>query len=168
MRKSLKILSLAVLICFVATTLVCGKNVIKTKVTLTPVSPIFYENYVGIETPTFNQEFKLHVETRYNDEIVMDVRIKDPGAFKIKGEPEIEYEEGKPKANAFTFQAPDKEGTYKIIFEGRTNAGEVFDFDTEIKVVESDSFQTWLRVGFFAGIIVVATGVILLIANAGK
>jgi len=168
MKKLIKILSLTILICFAATNLVSGRDLIKTRISLTPVSPIFYENYIGIETPTFNQEFRLHVEARYNDEIVMDVRILDPGAFEEIGVTEIEWKDDKPNANVFTLKAPDKEGTYRIVFEGTTNAEENFTFSTEIKVVESDSFQTWVRVGGIIGIVIVTALTISLIANAGK
>ena len=165
----LRSISLTIIICLLATSVVCGEDVIKSKITLTPSSSVFYENYIGIDTPTLGQEFKVHVEeVSYNNEGAADVRIKDAGALKVTAEPETEYNEGVFKSRAFSLKAPDKEGTYKMTFEGKTASGKTFTFDTDIKVVRDDPQQNWMRIGLVAGVLVVCTAVILLLSNSGR
>jgi|GEM_PF-2005656 len=167
MKNIIKRLSLAVLICFAITNLCQGTNVIKNKITLTPVSPVFYENNIGIETPTIDQEFKLHIETRYNDVPVMNVRIANAGPFQvISSEKEMDGEI--QKGNVFTLKAPETEGIYTITFEGKNQEGRIFNFETEIEVVEYDSFQAWVRAGTIIGLVVITVATIMLLSGSGK
>lgn len=167
MKTTLKAASVAVLICF-SSTFAFGADTIRTKITLTPVSAVFYENYVGIDTPTVNQEFSLHLQAQFNDELVTSVIIKDLAGFNFIGPPQIEQKDGTAIGNVFALKAPSSEGTYKMLFQGKTKTGKVFDFSTEIKVVESDSMQTWMRIGLVVGVFVVAIAALLLISNSGK
>ena len=168
MKKLMKCLSIAILICFAFSSVVCGVDITKSKVTLTPSSGVFYENYIGIDTPTLGQEFKAHIEeVSYNNEAATDVSIKDAGAFNVRGG-ESEYNAGAFKSRTFLLQAPNKEGSYKMTFEGKTVTGKTFTFSTDIKVVQDDPQQNWMRIGLTVGLIVVCTAVILLLANSGK
>jgi len=164
MNKILRALSVMLLICF-SSTVVLGQTEIENKVTLTPKSPIFIEEYVGIDTPTLNQDFRLHLETKYNGAAVTDVKIKDIGEFASLAPSQAEEKDGAVSGNVFTLRAPEKAGTYKIIFEGRTAQGQIFDFSTEIKVVESDPFQMWLRAGIIAGGVVCCALVVAVLSN---
>jgi hypothetical protein len=168
MNKIIRTIACAITLCFLSTSVFGVENIIKTKITLTPDSPIFYENYIGIETPTKGQVIKLHVEARYNGEQIGKVNIKNLDGFKLIKGPETEYEDNQPKANAFTLRAPEKEGNYIIVFEGQNSTGSLFHFDTEIRVVESDQFQNWLRIGFVAGVIILATAVVVIISSSSR
>jgi hypothetical protein len=169
MKKTIRILSFMVLFCFAVSNMSGGANLIKTKITLTPVSWIFYENTMGIETPTTDQTFKIHVQARYNEYPAKRVKILDPTPLMLERGPEVTYyESGHPKSHAFTLKAPKRPGKHKLMFEGTTDRGEIFHFSSEVKVVEFDSFQTWVRVGGILGIALVTILAVSLVANAGK
>ncbi len=167
MKNILKLIA-SVLIFSFSATFAFGADTIRSKITLTPVSPIFFENYVGIETPLKDQDLKLHLETSYGEEVVNDVTIKDPGGFISTSASEAELKDGVQVGDIFSLKAPGKEGVYTMIFEGKTKAGKTFDFSTDIKVVQDDPMQTWMRVGIIAGVVVVAATVIMLLANSGR
>lgn len=163
MKSIMKTIALGLIICFLGS--ICwGQDKITFKTVLTPISAIFYENNVGIDTPTLGQEFKLHVQTFFNDEQVTNISVKDDGGFSTLGNPEIEDRDNSSWL-AFPLKAPQNEGTYKITFEGRTKTGQVFDFSTDIKVVQNDQSQTWMQIGLIVGVVVVVAALGLLLAN---
>jgi len=165
MKKTAKVLALILVFCLAASAVYSATTKIKTKIFLTPDSAIFFENLVSIDTPTLKQKIKLHAVAKYNDIIVPDLSIKSAEGFKVLGKPEVKEEEGRPVGRIFSLEAPDKAGKNIIVFEGITDEGIIFHFDTTVEVVEDDPSQTWLRVGSVVGILLVAVGVILLISN---
>lgn len=163
MKKILRVVSFVILLCFCAS-FVSAEDKITFKTILTPISPVFYENNIGIDTPTVGQEFKLHLETYYNGDLVTDISIKDLGGMSAIAAQEREDRDGSTWS-VFSLKAPQKEGTFKVVFEGKTRTGNILNFSTDIKVVESDQFQSWMRVGLVAGVVVVAGLAIALLTN---
>jgi len=166
MKKITRLIAPFIILCLL-TPGAFGLDRIKTKITLTPDTWMLFENSFAIETPTTGQDFKLRVETRYNDEPVESVKIVKLNGFFLKESPEI-INEGDAKVYIYKMKAPDNEGTYMIEFESRTQSEEIINYDTSIEVVEDDPKQTWLRVGIWAGIAIVTVGTALLVSNAGK
>ena len=164
MKKGIKAISIAILVCFSAASLVFADDSIKTKITLTPISPIFYESYFGIDTPITGQDFKIHVEATFNDDAARDISINSAVGFELKAT-ETEYKDGVASGKAFTLKAPAKAGDYKVTFNGNTASGRSFSFDTAVKVVENDPQQTWIRAAGIVGIVVVALVVVSLVAR---
>jgi hypothetical protein len=167
MKKHVKFLAACLVVCFLSATAFGADTQIRTKVTITPESPIFYENYIGIETPTRSQDIKLRVEAKYNEIIVSNFDIKNANGFTVINA-ETEYENNVAVRKAFKLKAPDTTGTRTIAFEGRTADGKLFTFNTKVTVVEDDPGQNWMRAGLIAGIVLVATVVVVILSNSGK
>ncbi len=167
MKKITKLIAPFIIICLLAPAVI-GQERIKTKITLTPDSWLFIENWFGIETPVIGQKFKLRIEAKYNDEPVEYVKVTKAEGFIVNGKPEIEADDYRAKTYIYKMQAPETEGLYKVTFESRVGQEELITYDTEIKVVEDDPKQNWVRGAIWLGFALGLIGGALIISNAGK